>query len=264
MKIISRREAKAQGLKWYFTDKPCSRSSHIAARQVSNGKCCECSRADSKKWKSQNTGRIRQYMSSYREENADRCLSRAREYKRENAERLRHLDREYAEKHPEKKKAWDKAYRERMGVKLLERRRRRRAERPEQIEAERRWAKENRGRLRELARRRYREDPDYAAAVMMRNFLRRLIRRNGMVKDGKTCDVLGYSAQELRRHIERQFSKGMTWANYGQWHIDHIVPVAEMIRAGENDPAVINALTNLRPLWARDNQRKSSERTHLL
>jgi hypothetical protein len=36
--------------------------------------------------------------------------------------------------------------------------------------------------------------------------------------------AVGYSREQLRMHIEAQFSEGMSWANYGEWHIDHIVP----------------------------------------
>lgn len=48
----------------------------------------------------------------------------------------------------------------------------------------------------------------------------------------------------------------MSWDNRGEWHIDHIVPVAVMVRDGITDPAIINALTNLQPLWAKDNLAK--------
>lgn len=49
------------------------------------------------------------------------------------------------------------------------------------------------------------------------------------------------------------FEPGMSWDNRGEWHIDHIKPVCIFIREGETDPAVINALSNLRPLWAEEN-----------
>lgn len=48
----------------------------------------------------------------------------------------------------------------------------------------------------------------------------------------------------------------MTWENWGEWHIDHIKPVAQFIREGITCPKQINALSNLRPLWAHDNLSK--------
>jgi len=44
MDIISRKEAKAQGLKHYFTGKPCKHG-HIAQRLTSKGICMDCNRA---------------------------------------------------------------------------------------------------------------------------------------------------------------------------------------------------------------------------
>lgn len=42
--IISRKDARAQGLKRYFTGEPC-KSGHVSERAVSNGNCLECFRA---------------------------------------------------------------------------------------------------------------------------------------------------------------------------------------------------------------------------
>jgi hypothetical protein len=63
-------------------------------------------------------------------------------------------------------------------------------------------------------------------------------------------------------HIERQFVKGMTWENRGEWHIDHIIPLATA--QNENDVVKLNHHTNLRPMWAKDNLRKSSKLENLL
>ena len=48
--FISRAQAKAQGLKQYFTGKPCKHG-HVASRWTNSGKCSECSRlADAKRY----------------------------------------------------------------------------------------------------------------------------------------------------------------------------------------------------------------------
>lgn len=82
----------------------------------------------------------------------------------------------------------------------------------------------------------------------------------------RTADLLGYSAEELKAHLERQFLPGMSWSNYGEWHIDHIVPVASFHFTSMNDPEIRRAwsLPNLRPLWAEDNRRKHDSVLHLI
>jgi hypothetical protein len=90
--------------------------------------------------------------------------------------------------------------------------------------------------------------------------------KRGDKRGRKSERLLGYTYTTLRAHLERQFTKGMTWANYGMWHVDHIVPLSSFAPKSADDPAfrLCWALTNLRPLWARDNLAKHAKRTHLL
>lgn len=86
-------------------------------------------------------------------------------------------------------------------------------------------------------------------------------------KGGHSWEVLlSYTLPDLMVHLERQFLPGMTWGNRGDWHIDHIVPLASFKFETPDCPEfrAAWALSNLRPLWAVDNIRKSDKRTHLL
>ena len=69
----------------------------------------------------------------------------------------------------------------------------------------------------------------------------------------------GYSADDLKRHLEQQFQPGMTWDNYGlygeKWHVDHKQPVCTFKLPEELVQCF--ALSNLQPLWAKDNLAKS-------
>ena len=40
----------------------------------------------------------------------------------------------------------------------------------------------------------------------------------------------------------------MTWSNHGEWHVDHIKDVSSFSK--DTHPSIVNALTNLQPLWA--------------
>lgn len=107
--------------------------------------------------------------------------------------------------------------------------------------------------VREMARRKRLNNPAASAA---RDMLKRCLALTGERKSRTTERCLGYSSSDLKRHIEAQFADGMSWDNWGAWHIDHITPVAVLVRSGVTDPAEINALSNLRPLWAKDNLSK--------
>lgn len=70
--------------------------------------------------------------------------------------------------------------------------------------------------------------------------------------------LVGYSLENIMEHLELQFSEGMTWENYGQWHVDHIVPLSVFNYTATEHVDFRRAwsLTNLRPLWATENMRK--------
>src|SRR4030042_687739 len=80
-------------------------------------------------------------------------------------------------------------------------------------------------------------------------------------KNGRSWEsIVGYSLEQLKKHIEKQFYEGMCWDNRGTWHIDHIIPkVAFNFETPDDiDFKRCWALSNLRPLWADINVRKSS------
>jgi hypothetical protein len=73
-------------------------------------------------------------------------------------------------------------------------------------------------------------------------------------KNSSNIALLGCSFEEAKSHIESLWVDGMTWDNYGEWHIDHIIPLVTA-----NNIEEINKLfhySNLQPLWAIDNLKK--------
>ena len=73
--------------------------------------------------------------------------------------------------------------------------------------------------------------------------------------------MLGYTVRDLMVYLENLFQPGMTWKNYGEWHIDHIIPISlwEFDSYDDREFKQCWALCNLQPLWAEDNLRKSNK-----
>ena len=69
---------------------------------------------------------------------------------------------------------------------------------------------------------------------------------------------LGYTIDELREHIEKRFTYGMSWENRHDWHIDHIVPLCafEIESVDSAEFRACFGLHNLRPVWPDDNRDK--------
>jgi hypothetical protein len=78
-------------------------------------------------------------------------------------------------------------------------------------------------------------------------------------KTKKTEEILGCSWLEFKIHIEKQFTNGMTWENHGVngWHLDHIKPLS--LAKSEEELYKLNHYSNLQPLWADENIRKSNK-----
>jgi len=74
-----------------------------------------------------------------------------------------------------------------------------------------------------------------------------------------TLEYLGCSIEELKIHLEKQFKKGMTWNNYGKWHIDHVKPCSSFDLSLETEQKICFHYSNLQPLWAIENLKKSDK-----
>ena len=178
------------------------------------------------------------------------------ERKKKQAERARAVRRtpEHREKH--------KAYKRRPDVRMRDRERQRSPERRAYL---REWNKNPRQRAKQRdLQRAVRATPEGRLNNRMRVALRRGI---GCGKAGRSwTSLVDYSAGELKTHLERQFLPGMSWENAEDWHIDHVTPLREFSFSSPDDPEfkAAWALSNLRPLWAKDNLQKSGKVVFLL
>lgn len=89
---------------------------------------------------------------------------------------------------------------------------------------------------------------------ILENLRRRLnsaIKNNS--KSKHTLELLGCSIQQLKDHLQKQFTKGMSFSNYGKWHIDHIKPCVLFDLSKPSEQKKCFNYKNLQPLWAIDN-----------
>lgn len=98
-------------------------------------------------------------------------------------------------------------------------------------------------------------DPVVRLIHSLRSGLYKAVKCTG--KNKTTLELLGCSPEHLKNHLTAQFTEGMTIDNYGEWHIDHIRPVASFDQADPAQLTICWHYTNLQPLWAEDNLKKS-------
>jgi hypothetical protein len=130
----------------------------------------------------------------------------------------------------------------------------------DELKRSKNWRKDNKGKKAEQTTKYYNKrranDDTFRVLSNLRSRLYRAFKNASLDKKYSTKDLLGCTSKELRIHIERQFAKDMSWDNYGEWHIDHIIPLS----SGKTQEE-INFLchySNLQPLWALDNIKKGN------
>lgn len=136
-------------------------------------------------------------------------------------------------------------------------------ENPEKIGAiTKRWAIKHPDKVREMHRiweRRIRSIPKVKLSQNVSHAIYKSLRRG---KAGYHWELLvGFTVDKLKIHLEKKFKNGMSWDNYGLWHIDHKIPmVAFNFSCPEDfDFRRYWSLKNLQPLWRKDNILKSNK-----
>ena len=121
------------------------------------------------------------------------------------------------------------------------------------------WFDKNPNYQKEWAYKNYTSDNIYKLKEIVRARLRVYFTCKNMYKKSKTFEIIGCTPEFLKEYIEKQFIKGMEWSNhsvYG-WHIDHIIPLSSA--KTEEEVYKLCHYTNLQPLWAEDNLKKSDK-----
>ena len=112
---------------------------------------------------------------------------------------------------------------------------------------------------RKYDRERLQTDPNFRLLHNLRTRLWHALKGNS--KSAHTVELLGISIKECRQHIEAQFLEGMSWENYGAWHVDHIVPCASFDLTDPQQQRQCFHYSNLQPLTAPENNNKSDNIT---
>jgi hypothetical protein len=201
-----------------------------------------------KAYAEKNKERIKAYRKKRYEENKELLLKKRREYVEKNREEINRKQREARKNNPEHFRMLDKkSY-------------------YNNIENKRKQGKAYRERNKEKIalrdklkfRKYYKTDPVFKMTNMLRVRVSSMMRKLKTNKQASTLDLLGISVEGFVKHLEKKFQKGMTLKNYGDWHIDHIIPCASFDLTKPSEQKKCFHYTNLQPLWARENLQKGA------
>ena len=197
----------------------------------------------------------------YRKKNREKVNQSAKNWRNNNPENYKKTIQKYLEKNPNMTATErTKIYRQDINYREKENKRRK-DHYKNNIETEREKSKkyyhENKKLLRtnnnEWKKNKRKTDGFYRMKLNLRHRLRDYLF--GESKSRRTKDIVGLDKMKFKSYVENKFLGGMTWDNYGKWHLDHIKPLCQ---AKDNDEALLlNHYTNLQPLWAEDNLKKN-------
>jgi hypothetical protein len=132
-------------------------------------------------------------------------------------------------------------------------------------EYQKKWREENRDKLRktkrDYERNRKASDPLYKLISNFRTAIYQVLKESNVEKNRHYFDILQYTPEELIIHLELQFKDTMSWDNYGEWHVDHKLPITSfnIEEMGDKEFMKCWALENLQPMWGEENIRKSNK-----
>ena len=102
---------------------------------------------------------------------------------------------------------------------------------------------------------RRKNDPNFRLRCNLATRLSNIVNQ----KSAHTMELVGCTLEQLKEHLQNKFEEGMTWENYGKWHIDHIKPCASFDLTSPVEQRTCFNWVNLQPLWAKDNLSKGDK-----
>jgi hypothetical protein len=192
--------------------------------------CKECSSIKNKEWYSIHKDKHSQNNKIWHLKNKDKVKKRGKKYRKNNKNKIQEKSKKYYENNKEIIRKKRKKYYVKNKKKIIQY-------------------------IQEYRKKRYKTDMNFKMDDLLRNSVRRALK--GESKSKRTMEIIGCSTEDFWKYLESKFTDGMTRKNHGKWHIDHIIPISSAKTLEEK--IKLSHYTNLQPLWAKDNLKKSNK-----
>ena len=208
-----------------------------------------------KKYREEHREELKTFQKEHYQKNKQKILIQHKKYYEENKVKELIRSKKYNKEHEQKAKEYAKIYAKEHKDKIRTYREKYNLEHKEEIKE-----------ANKLYARKYRKNPINKLIADYRNRLWSVLKGNR--KSERTMKLIGCTVEQLKSHLEKQFTKGMTWKNYGngwhgkgmtEWHVDHIKPCASFDLSKKSEQFKCFNYKNLQPLWATENRIKSDK-----
>ena len=209
-----------------------------------------------KKYYENNIDRVKEKDKKYRENNHNEILVKQGKFREENREEINKQLKFWKSNNRKKVLLWQKIYREKNKEKGKEYRSKYKIDNIVKINDNR---KKTQPLINLYLKNKRDNDPIFKLIINMRSRLKSYLKIKNITKKNRTFDLVGCNPQELMIYLENRFQANMSWDNYGLygWHIDHVIPLSSA--KTEEEVYKLCHYTNLQPLWAEENLKKSNK-----
>lgn len=233
-----------------------ARKRHDCSKFQYEGTCLKCLEGDKHKEYMRQyrlTHPVKEYQDKYNkryyEKNKDKIISQTTQYYEANRDKQNARKKEYFNENKDyflalKKKYW-RDNKHILGPKNKK-----------YYEKNKEWI--NKNHYQNYKRPRYYSDVEFRLKEVLSARIRQALNHN--YKSASTEKLIGCSISELRQHLEKQFTEGMSWDNHSiiGWHIDHRKPCDSFDLTDPIQQRECFHFSNLQPLWYDENIRKGT------
>lgn len=183
-----------------------------------------------------------------------------KDYYSKNRDLIRARSKAYRENHREEIKVWKKNHFQKNKTKISLKITKYRTEHKKELDEKGRIARQSlefKAKRNDYLKNKYDNDIQHRLRVTLRNRLNDALGNE--FKSGSAVRDLGCTIPELKFYLEGMFKAGMNWENWGEWHIDHIIPLSWFDLSDRNQLLKACHYSNLQPLWAIENLKKNNK-----
>jgi len=218
-------------------------------RKEYNKKWYQEHKEEKKQWRQEHKKEKNQYNKQYNQEHKEEKKQYNKQWRQDHKEEKKQYNKQWRQDHREQTKQYNQEHREQT---KQYNKQYNQDHKEEKKQYNKQWSKN-----------RYQIDIMYRLNRIIRSAIKQSLKKNSLSKNHRPWETLvGFTIQELKLHLEKQFDSNMNWNNHGTyWHLDHIIPLSSLKFSSVNDEnfKFLWCLTNLQPLFGPENISKSNK-----
>ena len=226
---------------------------HKKSKNGLKATCKPCLNQENKIYYQNNRARIREKQDLFYRQNKDRILQYHARHYQKNKFRIDQRNKLWHQKNGKKNYQKNKS-------KILSRDKEYRKKNKDLIRKRQTlYRQKNGARIYQYVKNKVRIDVNFKLSLLLRKRIQQALKSKSIVKQNRSNELLGCKIEQYKSHLESTFQQNMSWQNHGEWHIDHIKPIASFDLTDAEQQKLAFNFKNTQALWKADNLSKGAK-----